>query len=156
MLESALHYFCKLKYFDLENLWIISGWGNSRRFFPIHDLDFDSDLVEVLPAIHALMWYSQQRWYEKQSCQGRSWLLLLNVHIWQGYIEWWNDCWSWNVSPKMYRKQSKMLTLSLNCILLSTMRHIWSLTLVVWWLYWLTRTWGTFIRKLFYFWKVHL
>ena len=53
---SALHHFCKLKYFDLEELWFVSGWGNSRTFFPIHDLasDLDPDLVEVLPAIHAL------------------------------------------------------------------------------------------------------
>ena len=53
---SALHRFCKLKYFDLKELWFVSGRGNSRAFFPIHDLanDLDSDLVEVLPAIHAL------------------------------------------------------------------------------------------------------
>ena len=37
-------------------LWFVTGRGNSRTFFPIHDLatDLDSDLVEVLPAIHAL------------------------------------------------------------------------------------------------------
>ena len=53
---SALHHFCKLKCFDLEELWFVSGWGNSRTFFPIHGLtnDLDSDLVEVLPAINAL------------------------------------------------------------------------------------------------------
>ena len=53
---STLHLFCKLKYFDLEELWFVSGRGNSRTFFPIHDLtrDLDLDLVEVLPAIHAL------------------------------------------------------------------------------------------------------
>ena len=53
---SALHHFCKLKYFDLEELWFVSGRGNSRTLFTIHDLanDLDSDLVEVLPAIHAV------------------------------------------------------------------------------------------------------
>ena len=53
---SALHHFCNLKYFDMEELWLVSGRGNSIAFFPIHDLanDLDSDLVEVLPAIHAL------------------------------------------------------------------------------------------------------
>ena len=50
---SALYH---LKYFDLEELWFVSGWGNSRTFFPIHDLanGLDSDLVEVLPAVNAL------------------------------------------------------------------------------------------------------
>ena len=53
---SALHNICKLKYFDLEELRFVSGRGNSRTFFPIQDLanDLDSDLVEVLPAIHAV------------------------------------------------------------------------------------------------------
>ena len=53
---SALHHFCNLKYFDMEELWLVSDRGNSIAFFPIHDLanDLDSDLVEVLPAIHAL------------------------------------------------------------------------------------------------------
>ena len=52
----ALHHFCKLKYFDLQELRFVSGPRNSRTFFPIHDLanDLDSDLVEILPAIHAL------------------------------------------------------------------------------------------------------
>ena len=52
----TIHHFCKVKYFDLEELWFVSGWGNFRTFFPIHDLanDSDLDLVEVLPAIHAL------------------------------------------------------------------------------------------------------
>ena len=53
---SALHHFCKLKYFDLQELRFLSGSRNSRTFFPIHDLgnNLDSDLVEILPAIHAL------------------------------------------------------------------------------------------------------
>ena len=53
---SAPHHFCKLKYFDLEELWFVSVRGNSRTFFPIQDLanDLDSDLVVLLPAIHAL------------------------------------------------------------------------------------------------------
>ena len=53
---SALHHFWKLKYFDLEELWFVSGKGNSRTFFPIHDLttDLDSQVSEVLSAIHAL------------------------------------------------------------------------------------------------------
>ena len=53
---SALHHFRKLMYFDLDELWFASGRGNSRTFFPIHGLanDLDSDIVEVLPAIHAL------------------------------------------------------------------------------------------------------
>ena len=57
---SAPHHFCKLKYFDLGELWFVSGRGNSRKFFPIHDLanNLDLDLVEVLPAIHALTGYN--------------------------------------------------------------------------------------------------
>ena len=53
---STLHHFCKLKYFNLEELWFVSGRGNSRTFFLIHGLanDLDSDLFEVLKAIHAL------------------------------------------------------------------------------------------------------
>ena len=45
-----------MKYFDLEELWFVSGRGNSRTFFPIHDFanHLDSDLAENLPAIHAL------------------------------------------------------------------------------------------------------
>ena len=50
------------------------------------------------------MWYSQQSRYKKQSCQGKSWLLPVTVRIWQGCTEWWNDCWCWEVSPKMYNK----------------------------------------------------
>ena len=45
-----------MKYFDLEQLWLVSGRGNYKTFFPIYDLanHLDSDLVENLPAIHAL------------------------------------------------------------------------------------------------------
>ena len=50
------------------------------------------------------MRYSQQSRYKKQSCQGRSWELPLFKRIWQGCIEWWNDCWCWEVSPKMCKK----------------------------------------------------
>ena len=50
---SALRHFWKLKHFDLEDLWFALGWGNSRTYFPIHDLanDLDPDLAKVLPAI---------------------------------------------------------------------------------------------------------
>ena len=43
----------------MEELSVVSGRGNSRTFFPIHDLtnDLELDLVEVLPAIHALTGY---------------------------------------------------------------------------------------------------
>ena len=53
---SAINHFYKLKYFDLEELWFVSGQGNSITFFPFYDLnnDLDSDFVEVLPAIHDL------------------------------------------------------------------------------------------------------
>ena len=50
------------------------------------------------------MWYSQQSRYKKQSCQGRSWLLPLTVHIWLGCIEWWNDCWCWGFLLKCITK----------------------------------------------------
>ena len=44
----------------MEELSVVSGRGNSRTFFPIHDLtnDLELDLVEVLPAIHALTGYN--------------------------------------------------------------------------------------------------
>ena len=53
---SALNHFWELKHFDLEELWFVSGQGNSRTFFSIHDLttDLDSEVSEVLSAIHAL------------------------------------------------------------------------------------------------------
>ena len=52
----TLHHFFNLKYFDLEELSFVSGWGNSRTFFPIHDLanHLDSDVVKNLLAVHAL------------------------------------------------------------------------------------------------------
>ena len=52
----TLHHFFNLKYFDLEELWFVSGRGNSRTFFPIYDLanHLDSDLVKYLSAVHAL------------------------------------------------------------------------------------------------------
>ena len=53
---------------------------------------------------HHWMMYSQQSCYKKQSCQGKSWLVPLTLRIWQGCIEWWNDCWCCEVSPKMYNK----------------------------------------------------
>ena len=50
------NHFFKLKYFNLDELWFVSSRGNSRTFFPIHDLanDLYSDVVESLSAIHAL------------------------------------------------------------------------------------------------------
>ena len=53
---AATHHFNKLKYFNLEELWFVSGRSDSRTVFPIHDLadDLVPDLAEVLPAIHAL------------------------------------------------------------------------------------------------------
>ena len=56
LVVSALHYFYKLNYFDLEELQFVTVRGNSRTFFPVHDLatDLDSDLVEVLLSSHAV------------------------------------------------------------------------------------------------------
>ena len=56
IIVSALHHSCKVKYFDLDDLWFVSGREYFRTFFPIYDLanDSDLDLVDVLPAIHAL------------------------------------------------------------------------------------------------------
>ena len=35
------NHFFKLKYFNLDELWFVSSRGNSRTFFPIHDLAND-------------------------------------------------------------------------------------------------------------------
>ena len=53
---SATHHFDKLIYLDLKELWLVSGRSESRTVVPIHDLvdSMEPDLVEVLPAIHAL------------------------------------------------------------------------------------------------------
>ena len=66
---SALHHFCKRKYFDVEELWFVSARRNSRILFPIHDLanDLDSNLAEVLPAIHALTGFDTASKYGRKS-----------------------------------------------------------------------------------------
>ena len=74
------------------------------------------------------MWYSHQGWYKKQSCQRRSWLLPLTVRIWQGCIESRNDCWCWEVSPKMYNK-AWCWHFRWTAFYMSTMTNIWSLTM---------------------------
>ena len=127
---SALHHFCKLKYLDLEELWFVLGRGNSRTFFPIHNLanDLDSDLVEVLPAIHAL-----------NGCDTASKVGTKSRAVREG-----DDCYhllhafgrdalSDEMIPDAEKFSlkciTKMLTLSMNCVLLSTMRNMCSLTL---------------------------
>ena len=52
---AATHHFNKQNYFNLEELWFVSGRSDSRSVFPIHDFanDLDPDLAEILPAIHA-------------------------------------------------------------------------------------------------------
>ena len=79
---SALHHFCKLKYFDVEELWFVSARRNSRILFRIHDLanDLDSNLAEVLPAIHALTGFDTARKYGRKSRavrEGTDWYHLL-------------------------------------------------------------------------------
>ena len=53
---SAIHHFSKLMYFDLQELWFISGRSESKTVVPVHDMvgSMEPDLIEVLPASHAL------------------------------------------------------------------------------------------------------
>ena len=43
-------------HFDLQELWFISGRSESKSVVPIHALvgSMEPDLIEILPAIHAL------------------------------------------------------------------------------------------------------
>ena len=56
VLVAAIHHYNKFIYFDLEELWFISGKSESRTVLPIHDLvnEIDTDFIDILPAIHAL------------------------------------------------------------------------------------------------------
>ena len=53
---SAIHHFPELKCHDLQQLWFFSGRGDSKTFFPIHDLSnlLDANFVRVLIPIHDL------------------------------------------------------------------------------------------------------
>ena len=55
VLVAAIHH-NKFNYFDLEELWFISGKSESRTLLPIHDLvnEIDTDFIDTLPAINAL------------------------------------------------------------------------------------------------------
>ena len=42
--------------YEMEELWVITGQGNSSRAAPVYNLVrlMKSDVVDVLPAVHAL------------------------------------------------------------------------------------------------------
>ena len=99
---SALHHFCKVKYFLSGRVMVCFS---SRKFQNILPhlwsrqwFRFGLSLSSTSNLCPHQMWYCQQSWYKKQSCQGWIWLLPLTVRIWQGCISWWNDIAWWNIT----------------------------------------------------------
>ena len=56
VLVAAIHHYNKFIYFDLEDLWFISGKSESRTVLAIHDLvnEINTNFIDILPAIRAL------------------------------------------------------------------------------------------------------
>ena len=62
VLVNAIHHFSRWVYLDLKELWITGGKkGAQKQAVPIHTLveELDEDMVEILPALHALTGISQ-------------------------------------------------------------------------------------------------
>ena len=91
--ERVMVYFRSRKILDI----LPRSWSRQRFRFELSWSSTSNPFPQWI-------WYKQQSWYKKQSCQGRSWLLVITVRIWQGCLKWWNYCWCWEVSPKMYNK----------------------------------------------------
>ena len=53
---NAVHHFSRWMYFNLDELWLVSGKSGSRQAFPVHELVdvLDANVIDVLPAVHAL------------------------------------------------------------------------------------------------------
>ena len=51
-----MYHFRHWSMYELEELWVIKGQGNSSRAFPVHNLVrlMKSGVVDVLPAVHVL------------------------------------------------------------------------------------------------------
>ena len=56
VLVSSIYHFGQLMFFDLKELWFITGRSSSRFIIPVHDSvnGMESDLIDILPAAHAL------------------------------------------------------------------------------------------------------
>ena len=67
VLVAAIHH-NKFNYFDLEELWFISGKSESRTVLPIHDLvnEIDTDFIDILPAIHTLVVTLLAKWAQRK------------------------------------------------------------------------------------------
>ena len=50
----ATHHFIQLMVFDLNELWLITGWRHSTTVVPIHDSvdHVSADVVDTLPHVH--------------------------------------------------------------------------------------------------------
>ena len=53
---NAVYHFTQWTYCGLEELWILSGKSGGKQAFPAHDLvqTIDNNIIDVLPAVHAL------------------------------------------------------------------------------------------------------
>ena len=56
---NSIHHFARWMFSDLEELWVISGKRGTQQAIPIHQLNqtLDGNVVDVLPAVHALTGY---------------------------------------------------------------------------------------------------
>ena len=71
VLVSAVHHFSCWVLSDLKELWITGGKkGTQRQALPVHSLvdKLDGDVVEILPALHALTGISEFQQYAKECC----------------------------------------------------------------------------------------
>ena len=69
VLVSAVHHFSRWVFSDLKELWIIGGKKETQRqALPVHRLvdKLDGDVVEILPALHALTGISEFQQFAKE------------------------------------------------------------------------------------------
>ena len=69
VLVSAVHHFSRWVFSDLTELWIIGvKKGIQRQALPVHTLvdKIDGDVVEILPALHALTGIAEFQQFAKE------------------------------------------------------------------------------------------
>ena len=56
VIVNAVYHLTQWIYCGLEALWILSETSGGKEAFPVHDLvqAMDNDIIDVLPAVHAL------------------------------------------------------------------------------------------------------
>ena len=61
---NLIHHFPRWQFSDLEELWVLQGNKTDQKATPVHTLvsKYESDVIDVLPAVHALTGNSFVMW----------------------------------------------------------------------------------------------